>query len=131
MRRSRLRPISKKVQRNRKAFDAVYAAVDKRSGGRCELRIALMVDAEGRTLGQVCSQRATDHHHLLKPRRSHHVPELIVALCRTHHAEVDAPYAKGRLVISPSGDGRFLFRRVYAPDKFAHRKSLDSAPEPR
>jgi hypothetical protein len=30
-----------------------------------------------------------------------------VALCPPCHAQTDAPYARGRLVITPLGEGRF------------------------
>ena len=36
----------------------------------------------------------------------------LVALCRPCHEETDAPYAKGRLVITPLGAGRFSFEVV-------------------
>ena len=34
----------------------------------------------------------------------------LVALCPPCHAQTDAPYARGRLVITPLGDGRFTSR---------------------
>ena len=33
----------------------------------------------------------------------------LVALCPPCHAQTDAAYARGRLVITPLGDGRFIF----------------------
>ena len=36
----------------------------------------------------------------------------LVALCRACHAQTDAPWVKGRLVISPLGGGRFVFDTV-------------------
>jgi hypothetical protein len=33
----------------------------------------------------------------------------LVALCPPCHAQTDAPYARGRLVVMPSGSGRFIF----------------------
>jgi hypothetical protein len=32
----------------------------------------------------------------------------LVALCPPCHAQTDAPYARGRLVVMPSGSGRFI-----------------------
>lgn len=92
--------------------DPVYQAVDARSRGRCE--------------GPGCLRLATDHHHCVKPRASHHEPHLIVALCRRCHEQCNAPYAKGRLVVTPeafsaSGVPQFRFRVITASDKFAAR----------
>jgi hypothetical protein len=33
----------------------------------------------------------------------------LVALCPACHAQTDAPYARGRLVVLPSGSGWFMF----------------------
>jgi hypothetical protein len=33
----------------------------------------------------------------------------LVALCPPCHAQTDAPYARGRLVVMPSSSGRFIF----------------------
>src|SRR5262249_2550226 len=41
----------------------------------------------------------------------------LVALCRRCHELTDAPYIKGRLVVTPLGDGRFRFHRIWrSPD---------------
>jgi hypothetical protein len=82
-----MRRQSVKVQAEASAFRAVYQAVDERSEGRCEV----VLD------GERCRKRATEHHHLVKPRRSYHVPELIVHMCRTHHERCEWPYQRGRL----------------------------------
>ena len=106
MKRSRLRPVSRKVQRGKKAFDAVYAQVDARSGGRCE---ACHIIA------------ATEHHHTVKPRRSNHTAAKIIHLCRFCHRRVDEPYKNGRLLIDHNGNGTFRCRIVYGESKFAAR----------
>jgi 5-methylcytosine-specific restriction endonuclease McrA len=41
----------------------------------------------------------------------------LVALCPACHAQTDAPYARGRLVITPLGEGRFTSAVIRGPDK--------------
>lgn len=36
----------------------------------------------------------------------------LVALCRWCHEQTDAPYERGRLVVTPQGDGQFSFEIV-------------------
>ena len=100
--------MSKKRQAGRPAFAAVYAEVDLRSRGRCEV--------------PWCRRRATDHHHTVKPRASHHTAILIVHLCRIHHEQAERPYLTGRLCIAALGAGRFRFVLVWAGDKWAARE---------
>lgn len=118
-----LRPVSKKVQRGRAAFDAEYRTVDARSGGRCEVRVQLSYLGVPyatcppdfpRTL---CGERATDHHHTVKPRRSNHCAERVIHLCRRHHEQCESPFRSGRLVILPNGDGTFRSRYCYAKEE--------------
>jgi 5-methylcytosine-specific restriction endonuclease McrA len=49
----------------------------------------------------------------------------LVALCPPCHAKTDAPYARGQLVITPLGDGRFTVevtrRDIEARKKFLPR----------
>lgn len=104
-RRSSLRRASKKRQAGRATFAAVYAEVDRRSRGRCEV--------------PWCRRSAVDHHHTVKPRASHHRAELVIALCRAHHEQAERAYAAGRLVIAALGAGRFRVDLVTAPDKWA------------
>ncbi len=57
----------------------------------------------------------------------------LVALCRSCHAQTDAPYARGRLVVTPSGGGRFSVAVVCAPSKWEARQpptNLQSGVEP-
>jgi hypothetical protein len=44
-----------------------------------------------------------------------------VALCPPCHARTDAAYARGRLVITPLGDGRFSVEVTHGADKWAIR----------
>ena len=96
MQRTRLRTYapmrrqSAKVRSQEPDFRAVYAQVNKRSEGRCEV----ILD------GVRCPKRATDHHHLVKPRRAaeNHTPERIVHVCRAHHERCEWPFQRGRLV---------------------------------
>jgi 5-methylcytosine-specific restriction endonuclease McrA len=45
----------------------------------------------------------------------------LIALCPSCHAQTDAPYARGRLVITPLGDGRFSGEVIRGIDKWAIR----------
>jgi hypothetical protein len=45
----------------------------------------------------------------------------LVALCRPCHTQTDAPYGRGRLVITPAGEGRFTFAVVRGGDKWTPR----------
>jgi hypothetical protein len=103
--------VSAKRRAGRPAWDAVYDAVDRRSGGWCEVVLR----------GLRCRRRAEDHHHTRKPRARYHRPELVIHLCRRHHDQAEAAYARGRLLIEPGGDGRLVCRVVVAADKFAAR----------
>ena len=108
-----MRRMSRTRQRQEPDFQAVYRLVDQRSEGRCEVELALR-----------CGKRATDHHHLVKPRRSHHQPELIVHMCRAHHERCAWPFKRGRLVwLFPEGGQMREFAIRYASDKFAARQS--------
>ena len=43
----------------------------------------------------------------------------LVALCPPCHAQTDAPYARGRLVITALGNGRFIYEVIRGADKWA------------
>ena len=106
---------SEKVKAAETAYQAVYRLVDARSDGRCEFS---QIPEWGPLLR--CTRPARDHHHLYKPRRSHHDSALIVHLCRFHHERCEWPYHRGRLVISLRA-GQFVFAFLFAADKFALR----------
>jgi len=50
------------------------------------------------------------------PRSTPHFDRL-VTLCPPCHAQTDATYARGRLVITPLGGGRFSSTVIRGPDK--------------
>lgn len=108
-RTGRLRPLSLKRRIGFEAWREVYAQVDQRSGGWCEL------DDHGR-------HRAREHHHLRKPRASYHDPRLILHVCRAGHREFDRPYVQGRRVPTVFDPilGRYRTAVVTAADKWAH-----------
>lgn len=99
---SPLRRRSLKVEQSEGDWQQVYRLVDARSEGRCEFTDHTLMRAR-------CPKRATDHHHCVKPRRMNQDVVKIVHLCRAHHERCDWPFARGRLVVSPLGDGRFIF----------------------
>jgi hypothetical protein len=45
----------------------------------------------------------------------------LVALCPLCHAQTDAPYVRGRLVVTPLGAGRFTVEVARGADKWAIR----------
>lgn len=90
----------------------VYALVDARADGRCEV----VLD------GERCRKAGVDHHHTVKPRRAHTTPDEVIRICRAHHDKCEYPYARGRLQILPMVDGQFECRVITAPDKFTYRQ---------
>jgi len=46
--------------------------------------------------------------------------DLLITLCRFHHAMTDAPFVEGKLVILPLGNGTFDLRVVTKANKWAH-----------
>jgi hypothetical protein len=126
---ARLPRQSTKVKAGDADFRAVYADVDARSEGLCEV---LTRDPEGfkRFLAMDrgewrCARRAAEHHHLFKPRRSHHTAGQVIHACIPCHDQMEWPYKRGRLCylgMLPSAQGpRFLFAVRFASSKFAAR----------
>lgn len=84
-RRSGLAPVGKAAKRRAPALAAAYAAVDERSGGMCEAKIAV-----------VCTGMALDHHHVGKRSVWPELvcePDNIVHVCRACHTEIDSDQA--------------------------------------
>jgi len=108
---------SEKVAEGETAYQAVYRAVDARSDGKCEVNL---VPFEPRLR---CNRQARHHHHTVKPRRSNHSADLIIAVCPYHHDRCDWPYHKGRLIIEPLGEGQFSCKIITAENKWATRGS--------
>ena len=64
---------------------------------------------------QACRlRRRLDVHHVVKRSQGGSDFDLdqLVALCRWCHDQTDAPYERGRLVVTILGDGRFGFETV-------------------
>jgi 5-methylcytosine-specific restriction endonuclease McrA len=67
---------------------------------------------------QACGvRRRLDVHHVVKRSQGGSDFDLdrLVALCRWCHAQTDAPFERGRLVVTPQGKGQFTFELVRAP----------------
>jgi 5-methylcytosine-specific restriction endonuclease McrA len=80
--------------------------------------------ARARWVCQACHGRARlEVHHVVKRAQGGSDFDLdrLVALCPPCHAQTDAPYVRGRLVITPLGQGRFTFAVVRGTDKWAIR----------
>ena len=75
---------------------------------------------------QACGiRRRLDVHHLIKRAQGGSDFDLdqLVALCRWCHDQTDAPYLRGRLVVTALGDGQFHFDVI-------RRKSERECPSP-
>jgi 5-methylcytosine-specific restriction endonuclease McrA len=73
---------------------------------------------------QACSRRnALEVHHVVKRAQGGSDFDLdrLVALCPPCHAQTDASYARGRLVITPVGEGRFTVKVTRGADEWAIR----------
>ena len=93
---------------------AVRRLVFRRARGRC----------------QACGRGGTlEVHHVVKRAQGGSDFDLdrLVALCPRCHAQTDAPYAHGRLVITPLGVGRFTIEVIRGADKWALGGSRQSS----
>ncbi len=78
-----------------------------------EIRAQIL--ARARWACQACSVRTRlDVHHVTKRAQGGSDFDLdrLIALCRDCHAQTDAPFRQGRLVITPLGDGQFRCEAV-------------------
>ena len=91
----------------------IVTEVKARAQERCEVKLHVWF----------CYTKGGDPHHVVKRSAggADH-PDNVVWLCRAHHNQTDAAYAKGRLIIGALGSGRFMFRVDYASDKHAARR---------
>jgi 5-methylcytosine-specific restriction endonuclease McrA len=86
------------------------------------IRAAVLARARWRC--QACGARTRlEVHHVLK--RAQGGPDFdldqLVALCPPCHGQTDAPYDRGRLVITALGAGQFTFEIIRSNDKWATR----------
>jgi 5-methylcytosine-specific restriction endonuclease McrA len=87
-----------------------------------EIRAQVLARAQWRC--QACRVRTRlEVHHVVKRAQGGSDFDLdrLVALCPACHAQTDAPYGRGRLVITPLGQGQFTFTVVRGADKWATR----------
>jgi hypothetical protein len=115
---------SQKVEDGDAAFRAVYADVDARSEGRCEVWEPKVVGRSPTPSYVRCGRRAVEHHHLFQPRRSHHTVEEVVHICRACHDRVTAPFRRGRLCHLGRAGAVFLFAVKTANDKWEARRAV-------
>ena len=90
-------------------WKAIRVQVLARAGWRC----------------QACGvRRRLDVHHVVKRSQGGSDFDLdqLVALCRWCHDQTDAPYERGRLIVTPLGDGQFRFDVI----KRAARKTTEA-----
>jgi len=87
-----------------------------------EIRAQVLARAQWRC--QACQVRTRlEVHHVVKRAQGGSDFDLdrLVALCPACHSQTDAPYVRGRLVITPLGQGQFTFMVVRGSDKWAMR----------
>lgn len=80
--------------------------------------------ARARWACQACRVRTRlEVHHVVKRAQGGSDFDLdrLIALCAPCHAQTDAPYGRGRLVITPLGQGLFTCTVVRGTDKWAIR----------
>ena len=77
--------------------------------------------------------RVPEVHHVVKRAQGGSDFDLdrLVALCRPCHAQTDAPYARGRLVVTPLGAGRFACAVVHRTSKWALQNQAPRVVSPR
>ncbi len=117
VKRTRLRPVSKKRRKVAVDYTAFALGIKDRDGWRCKY----------------CRERygALDVHHVVKRSQGGGLLDEsnAVTLCRACHDWTDAPYASpmGRLVIDTMGGGQFCFSVVHGASKFTVRAGLSFA----
>lgn len=114
MKRSRLRPVSKKRRVRQSAFTPVLNHVLARTTmapvGHCEYA------------GAPAHWGPLDLHHVVKRSQGGaDEPRNLTRLCRGHHDATDGAYARGRLVVTPLDGERFRFEEVWALSKWEAR----------
>jgi len=94
-----------------------------RSSGSSRALGPVKVAAIRRVVFRARSAGAREVHHVVKRAQGGSDFDLdrLVALCLPCHAQTDAPYARGRLVITPLGGGRFSSTIMRGHDKWATR----------
>jgi hypothetical protein len=74
-------------------------------------------------------RRRLEVHHVIKRSQGGSDFDLnaLVALCRRCHEQTDAPYARGKLVVTPVGLGQFTFEMVQRAGQGTAPRSVESA----
>lgn len=111
MRRTPLRSRARRLKTDRArlapdAYAKLKGRILERAAWRCEFPACRRAEA-------------LDLHHVVK--RSHGGADSEdngVVLCRRHHDQTDAPFASGRLVVTPRGGGQFTFEVVVKSGKW-------------
>src|SRR5262249_45909823 len=81
--------------------------------------------ARARWACQACGTRTgLEVHHVIKRAQggSDFDPDTLVVLCRRCHAQTDAPYGRGRLIVTPLGAGQFRCEVIRGTSKWDLRR---------
>jgi hypothetical protein len=87
--------------------------------------------ARARWACQACGARTgLEVHHVVKRSQggSDFNLDALVALCHRCHAQTDAPYAIGRLIVTPLGAGQFRCEVIQQASKWARSPLVSTAP---
>jgi 5-methylcytosine-specific restriction endonuclease McrA len=85
-----------------------------------EIRAQILARARSRCQACGLPTYRLEVHHLRKRAQggSDFDHDQLIALCRDCHAQTDAPFRRGRLVVTSLGDGRFRCEVVQGGDKW-------------
>jgi 5-methylcytosine-specific restriction endonuclease McrA len=115
----------------RRVLEGGPRATGRRAASREEwAAIRELVLARARWTCQACGmRRRLDVHHVIKRSQGGSDFDLdrLVGLCRSCHEQTDAPYARGRLVVTPLGVGAFQFAVLRRADKWAGPERMEGA----
>jgi hypothetical protein len=106
-------------------------ATGRRAASREEwAAIRELVLARARWVCQACGlRRRLDVHHVVKRAQGGSDFDLnyLVALCRSCHDQTDAPYDRGKLIVTPLGLGQFTFAVMQRAEWGSAPQSVESA----
>jgi hypothetical protein len=135
MRQRPRRPLRRRAPIGARARRRILAGGPRATGRRAASReewaaIRELVLARARWCCQACGlRRRLDVHHVIKRAQGGSDFDLnaLVALCRSCHEQTDAPYARGKLVVTPLGLGQFTFEVVQRAGQGTAPRSVESA----
>jgi hypothetical protein len=135
MRQRPRRPLTRRAPVGARARRRILAGGPRATGRRAASReewaaIRELVLARARWCCQACGlRRRLEVHHVIKRAQGGSDFDLnaLVALCRSCHEQTDAPYARGKLVVTPVSLGQFTFEVVQRAGQGTALRSVEPA----